>query len=103
MMLPDKQRTKEGGISMRVFIACAIILTAAIGLGGCWGAPRKGRCGRAIEARLNGDEIASNYLISACLPLRQKPGRSSSAGAFFAFAPDEPAPSAVHHSTSRAS
>ena len=22
---------------MRVFIACAIILTAAIGLGGCWG------------------------------------------------------------------
>ena len=22
---------------MRVFIACAIILTAAVGLGGCWG------------------------------------------------------------------
>ena len=28
---------KGRGISMRVFIACAIILTAAIGLGGCWG------------------------------------------------------------------
>jgi hypothetical protein len=28
---------KKRGISMRVFIACAIILTAAVGLGGCWG------------------------------------------------------------------
>ena len=32
-----KNSEKRRGISMRVFIACAIILTAAIGLGGCWG------------------------------------------------------------------
>jgi hypothetical protein len=37
-MVPGKGRetiTTEN--PMRVFIACAIILTAAIGLGGCWG------------------------------------------------------------------
>jgi hypothetical protein len=28
---------KNWGIPMRVFLACAIIVTAAIGLGGCWG------------------------------------------------------------------
>jgi hypothetical protein len=33
----ERQGTKKREISMRVFIACAIILTAAIGLGGCWG------------------------------------------------------------------
>ena len=33
----EKQRTIETEDSMRVFIACAIILTAAVGLGGCWG------------------------------------------------------------------
>jgi len=33
----EKAGNEETEISMRVFIACAIILTAAIGLGGCWG------------------------------------------------------------------
>ena len=32
-----KAANKGREISMRVFIACAIILTAAIGLGGCFG------------------------------------------------------------------
>jgi hypothetical protein len=32
-----KAAKKGWEISMRVFIACAIILTAAVGLGGCWG------------------------------------------------------------------
>ena len=41
------------------------------------GAPRKGRCPRALEARLNGAEIASNYFFSACLSLRQSQPRSS--------------------------
>jgi hypothetical protein len=37
-IVPGKGReSRDGGISMRVFLACAIILTAAIGLGGCWG------------------------------------------------------------------
>ena len=35
--VPGKTANKGRGISMRVFIASAIILTAAIGLGGCWG------------------------------------------------------------------
>jgi hypothetical protein len=35
--LPGKAANKGRGISMRVFIACAIILSAAVGLGGCWG------------------------------------------------------------------
>jgi hypothetical protein len=35
--ITDKAANKGRGISMRVFIACAIILTAAVGLGGCWG------------------------------------------------------------------
>ena len=41
------------------------------------GAPRKGRCPRALEARLNGAEIASSYLSSACLSLRQSEPRPS--------------------------
>ena len=32
-----KAANKGREISMRVFIACAIILSAAVGLGGCWG------------------------------------------------------------------
>ena len=28
---------QEGGTSMRILIACAIIISAAVGLGGCWG------------------------------------------------------------------
>ena len=36
-MVPGKAANKGRGTSMRVFIACAIILTAAVGLGGCWG------------------------------------------------------------------
>ena len=85
MMLPDKQRTKDGG-----FHACLYSLRDHPH-GSDWsrrllGAPRKGRCRRAIEARLNRDEIASDYLFSACLSLRQsKPRPISSAGAFFAF------------------
>ena len=35
--MSGKATNKGTGDSMRVFIACAIILTAAIGLGGCWG------------------------------------------------------------------
>ena len=35
------------------------------------GAPRKSRCSRAVEARLNGDKIASHYFFSACLSLRR--------------------------------
>ena len=41
------------------------------------GAPRKGRCPRALEARLNGAEIASDYFFSACLSLRQSQPRPS--------------------------
>ena len=37
IIVPGKAANKGRGISMRVFIACAIILTAAVGLGGCWG------------------------------------------------------------------
>jgi hypothetical protein len=74
-------------------------------LGSCWsrrllGPSRKGRRGRAIEARLDGDEIASNHFISACLPLRQSQPRSNplNRGFFRVYLPDEPAPNAVHHS-----
>ena len=35
--MSGKAANKGREISMRVFIACAIILTAAIGLGGCFG------------------------------------------------------------------
>jgi hypothetical protein len=31
------RKIRPRGIWMRVFLACAIILTAAVGLGGCWG------------------------------------------------------------------
>ena len=41
------------------------------------GAPRKGRCPRALEARLNGAEISSYYFFSACLSLRQSQPRPS--------------------------
>ena len=37
IIVPGKAANKGRGTSMRVFIACAIILTAAVGLGGCWG------------------------------------------------------------------
>jgi hypothetical protein len=66
-------------------------------LGSCWsrrllGPSRKGRRGRAIEARLDGDEIASNHFISACLPLRQSQPRSNplNRGFFRVYLPDEP-------------
>ena len=39
----EKAHTK-GGPSMRVFIACAIILTAALSLGGCWGTTNRPSC-----------------------------------------------------------
>ena len=41
------------------------------------GAPRKGRRPGAVEARLNGAEIASNYFFSACLSLRHSWPRPS--------------------------
>ena len=50
------------------------------------GSPRKGRCPRALEARLNGAEIASNIFSLHVYPLgKTSPGRVSSVGAFFAF------------------
>ena len=50
------------------------------------GAPRKGRCPRALEARLNGAEISSTIFSLHAYPLgKASLGRVSSAGAFFAF------------------
>ena len=63
------------------------------------GAPRKGRCPRALEARLNGAEIASNYFFSACLSLRQSQPRPSflSRGLLRVCLPKNPRP-VLHNS-----
>ena len=33
----DYQKTTNGGLAMRVFLACAIIISATLGLAGCFG------------------------------------------------------------------
>jgi hypothetical protein len=37
MLIVRLRNDGEWGIAMRLFIACAIIISTAIGLGGCWG------------------------------------------------------------------